>query len=62
LKIFGNIDYMHVDDQVRTKLDDLRKVMIFVGYDQKSKRYKLYNPNEGNMMINKDVEFDEEGT
>jgi len=35
--------------------------MIFVGYDQKSKGYKLYNPNEGKMVINKDVEFNEEG-
>jgi hypothetical protein len=29
--------------------------MIFVGYDQKSKEYKLYNPNKGNIMINRDV-------
>jgi hypothetical protein len=61
LKIFRSIGYVHVDDQVRTKLDDKSKTMIFVGYDQKSKGYKLYNPNEGNMVINKDVEFKEEG-
>ena len=36
--------------------------MIFVGYDQKSKEYKLYNPNEGNIMINRDVKFNEEET
>jgi len=53
---------MHVDDQVRTKLDDKIKRMIFVGYNQKSKWYKLYNPNEGKMVINKDVEFDGEKT
>ena len=52
---------MHVDDQVRTKLDDKSKKMIFVGYDQKSKGYKLYNPNEGNMLISRDVKFNEEG-
>jgi hypothetical protein len=34
--------------------------MIFIGYDQKSKGYKLYNPNERNMMISRDVEFNEE--
>jgi hypothetical protein len=60
LKIFRSIGYVHVDDQVRTKLDDKSKTMIFVGYDQKSKGYKLYNHNEGNMVINKDVEFKEE--
>jgi hypothetical protein len=52
---------VHVDDQVRTKLDDKSKKMIFVGYDQKSKGYKLYNPNEGNMLISRDVKFNEEG-
>jgi hypothetical protein len=29
----------------------------FVGYDQKSKWYKLYIPNEGNIVINRIVEF-----
>jgi hypothetical protein len=33
------------------------KKMIFVGYDQKSKRYKFYNPNEEKIVINRDVEF-----
>jgi hypothetical protein len=34
-------------------------MMIYVGYEQKSKGNKLYNLNEGNMVINKDVEFNE---
>jgi hypothetical protein len=33
LKVFGSIGYVHVDDQVRTKLDDKSKKIIFVGYD-----------------------------
>jgi hypothetical protein len=60
LKVFGSIDYVHVDDQVRTKLNDKIKKMIFVSYDQKSKGYKLYNPNEENMVISRDVEFNKE--
>jgi hypothetical protein len=58
--VFGSIDYVHVDDQVRTKLDDKSKKMIFMGYDQKSKGYKLYNPNKGKTMISRNVKFDEE--
>ena len=46
LKVFGSITYMHVDDQVKTKLDDKSKKMIFVDNDQKSKWYKLYNSNK----------------
>jgi len=60
LKVSGSIDYVHIDDQVRAKLDEKNKKMIFVGYDQKSKGYKLYNPNEGKMMISRDVEFNKE--
>ena len=26
-------------------------IIIFVGYDQKSKRYKFYNPNEGKIEM-----------
>jgi hypothetical protein len=36
-------------------------MMIYVGYEQKSKGNKLYNLNEGKMVINKDVEFNEKG-
>jgi hypothetical protein len=61
LKVFGTIDYVHVYDQVRTKLDDKSKKMIFVGYDKK-KSYKYYNPNEGKIVISRDFEFIEEGT
>jgi len=52
---------VHVDDQVKTKLDDKSKKMIFIGYDQKSKWYKFYNPNEEKMVISRDIEFIEEG-
>jgi hypothetical protein len=34
--------------------------MIFVGYDQNSKGYKVYNPNERKMMISRDVKFNED--
>jgi hypothetical protein len=61
LKVCGSIGYVHVDDQVRTKLNDKSKMMIFLGYNQKFKWYKLYNLNEGNMVNSKDVKFDEEG-
>jgi len=61
LKVFRTIAYAYVNDQVRTKLHDKNKKMIFACYDQRFKGYKLYNPNEGKTMINRDVEFDREG-
>jgi hypothetical protein len=38
LKVVGSIDYVLVDDQVKTKLDDKSKKMIFVGNDKKIQR------------------------
>jgi hypothetical protein len=58
--VFESIDYMHIDDQVMTKLENKRKKNDIMGYDKKSKGYKFYNLNEGNMVISRDVEFDEE--
>ncbi|PKU59391.1 Retrovirus-related Pol polyprotein from transposon TNT 1-94 [Dendrobium catenatum] len=45
----------------RSKLDDKSEKFIFIGYDNNSKGYKLYNPNIGKTIISRDVIFDEEG-
>ena len=60
LRVFGSIAYAHVPDQQRKKLDDKSKKLIFVGYDDKSKAYRLYNPAENKVVISRDVQFDEE--
>jgi len=57
LKVFGSIRYVHIDDPMRIKLNVNSKKLIFMGYDQKSKWYNLYNPNKGKMVITRDVEF-----
>ncbi|KAM2708962.1 hypothetical protein EV2_046705 [Malus domestica] len=62
LRVFGrSIAYVHVPDERRTKIDDKSEKFIFIGYDSNSKGYKLYNPNNGKTVINRDVTFDEEG-
>ncbi|KAG9450495.1 hypothetical protein H6P81_010460 [Aristolochia fimbriata] len=60
LKIFGCIAYAHIPEQRRKKLDDRGEKCIFVGYDSKTKAYKLYNPVTKRLIISRDVEFDEE--
>ncbi|RDX61999.1 hypothetical protein CR513_59714, partial [Mucuna pruriens] len=59
-KVFGNIAYAHVSNQGRSKLDNRSMKHVFIGYDTDSKGYKLYNPNNGKIIISRDVEFDEE--
>jgi hypothetical protein len=59
LQVFGSINYTHIPDEERSKLDDKSKRYIFIGYDSSSKCYKLDNPNFGKIVISRDVEFDE---
>ena len=59
LKIFGSLAYAHIPDALRNKLDDKAEKCIFVGYSERSKAYKLYNPETNKIVVSKDVKFDE---
>ncbi|GMI83498.1 hypothetical protein HRI_002019000 [Hibiscus trionum] len=59
LKIFECIAYAHIPEQIRKKLDDRGEKCIFIGYDERSKAYRLYNPLTKKLIISRDVEFDE---
>jgi len=61
LRVLGSVAHVHIPDEKRVKLDDKSEKFIFVGYDQSSKCYKLYNPYNNKIVISRDVVFDEEG-
>ncbi|GMI80809.1 ARABIDOPSIS THALIANA UDP-GLUCOSYL TRANSFERASE 85A1 [Hibiscus trionum] len=46
-------------ETIRKKLDDRGEKCIFIGYDERSKAYRLYNPLTKKLIILRDVEFDE---
>jgi hypothetical protein len=52
--------YGKVPDPKRIKLDDKSKKYNFIGYDEKSKAYKLCDPIEKNFVVSRDVEVNEE--
>ena len=41
LKVFGCIAYVHIPDELRTKLDPKAKKCIFIGYSLEQKGYRL---------------------
>ena len=49
-------------NQKLSKLDDKSGKYVFISYDSSSKGYKLYNPNNRNIIISRDVMFNEEET
>jgi len=55
LKVFGSMAYAHVPDQRRTKLEDKSKKFVFIGYDEKTKSFKLLDPINKKVMVSRDV-------
>lgn len=54
--MFGCIAYVHVPDELRTKLDQKAKKC---GYSLEQKGYKCYNPVTRVVRVSRDVVFDE---
>ena len=59
LKVFGCTAYVHVPDELRTKLNTKAEKCIFIGYSLEQKRYRCYNPITQKLRVSKDVVSDE---
>ena len=59
LKLFGSVAYAHVPNQRRTKLEDKSKRYIFIGYDEKTKGYKLLDLISKMVIVSRDVRVNE---
>ena len=62
LKVFGCIAYVHIPDELRSKLDPKAEKCKFVGYSLEQKGYRCYNPIMHELRVSKDVVFDEMGS
>jgi Reverse transcriptase (RNA-dependent DNA polymerase)/gag-polypeptide of LTR copia-type/Integrase core domain/Zinc knuckle len=59
LRIFGCTAYAHIPDALCRKLDAKSTTCIFVGYDNQSKAYRLYDPKKNSIIRSRDVHFNE---
>ena len=59
LKVFCSVSYAQVPNQQITKLEDKSKRYIFIGYDEKTKGYKLLDPISRMVMVSRDVRVNE---
>ncbi|GJY64422.1 retrovirus-related pol polyprotein from transposon TNT 1-94 [Tanacetum coccineum] len=55
-----SVAYAHIPDQTRKKLDDKSKMYVFIGYDERTKAFRLYDPLEKKVTISRDVYVNEE--
>lgn len=60
LWVFGCVAHVIIDSHFRQKLDSKTDKYIFIGYCEKSKAYKLYDPNTEKLKINRNVKFFED--
>ena len=56
--MFGCIDYAHIPDDKRRKLDKKAEKMRFVGYSLTSKGYRLFGETKRKVFVRRDVTFD----
>nr|GEU94492.1 zinc finger, CCHC-type [Tanacetum cinerariifolium] len=62
LRVFGCITYAKVPSQHLTKLDDRSSRMVYLGNEQGSKTYRLFDPTTQRICVSRDVNFKENET
>jgi hypothetical protein len=58
--VFGCLVHCHVPSKKRKKLEATANKKIFVGYNENSKAYKVYIPSLRNIVVRRDVRFEED--
>jgi hypothetical protein len=59
LRIFGCLVYSHISKDKRNKLEPSGKKGIFVGYNESSKAYRIYIPEQHKIEVSRDMTFNE---
>nr|GEW19526.1 zinc finger, CCHC-type [Tanacetum cinerariifolium] len=62
LRVFGYIAYAKVPSQHLTKLDERSTRMVYLGNEQGSKAYRLFDPTTQKICVSRDVKFKENET
>jgi hypothetical protein len=57
LKIFDCLCFTYVPQVKRDKLDKKAKLEVFIGYNNSSKTYKIFQPQSEKILVSRDVNF-----
>jgi hypothetical protein len=58
-RLFGSVIWTHIPNEKRKDLQHKSEKCIFVGYFEVVKGYKLHQPHSNEIIITRDVKFDE---
>ena len=59
LRTFGCTGHVRKTKLVLTKLEDRSTPMVFLGYAEGTKAYRLYDPHRNKVLVSRNVVFDE---
>ena len=62
LQTFDCIGHVRKTKPILTKLEDRSTPMVFLGYAEGTKAYRLYDPRGDKVLVSRDVVFDEKVT
>lgn len=57
LKVFDSIAYALIPSQSRDKFDKKGERLIFIGYNDESKGFQLFNARKDRLLLSRDVIF-----
>ena len=60
LRVFGCESYAHIPKDERRKFDSKARKCILLGYGERTKGYRLYDPVQQKVLHSRDVRFNEE--
>jgi hypothetical protein len=58
-RVFGSVAWAHIHNEKRKYLQPKSEKYVFVGYSKDVKGYKLLQPHSNEIIIRRDVKFDE---
>lgn len=61
-KVFGSMIYAHIPKQKRQKLDKKAEKLLFVGYSENMKGYRVYDSDSGTVKVVRDVIFEKDAS
>lgn len=59
LRTFGCVAHIKIPSVHTTKLDDISKLVVYLGKEYGTKAWRLYDPDSGKIQVSRDVIFEE---
>ena len=60
LRTFGCLYFSYVPQVKRDKLDKKAEPGVFIGYSSSSKAYRIFQPQNGKILVSRDIKFMED--